>query len=388
MDERLLSDIVSNLRPSKTIAMFNKAKTLENTGKRILHLELGEPDIPSPKSVKNALIQALEENFTQYTMSSGIIELRKAIASYYQRKYNISHIDPNSEIVALPGAKVGIFNAFMSLINPGDEVIIPTPAWPSYIGIAKLFGGKPILIPGGLDPEGYDIDLFEKAINEKTKLIVLNFPSNPTSRDLGGNLYKPLAEIVRKNPHVMVLSDEIYSELAYNGTAPSFLQCNDIKNQSIILNGFSKSHSMTGYRLGYLVAPKPLATKISQIQGQSTTCPASFVQKAGIAALNDENHVEYARKIYKDRSKMVLDLLKEIPQISASTPDAGFYVFPKIEGASDDFAMNLLEKQGVAVTAGSAFKAPDDSYLRLSFATGEEIIKEGIEKMKKQIKTL
>lgn len=385
MIPRMFSTWIEDLGDSKTIAQFLLAKSREEEGKPIWHLELGEPDISSPNSVKQALIEALENDFTQYTVTRGIPQLRKGIADYFSSIYNAPKINPSEEIVVVPGSKFGLYASIMSFVNPGDEVIIaPVPIWSTYGDLVKHFKGKPIFIPGGLD-KGIDLNAIEKAITPKTKLLIINSPNNPSSLDYS-LAYKGIAEILEKHPTINCISDEIYSELAYSGTTPTILKYTNVRDQIILVSGFSKAWSMTGYRLGYVIAPADITKKIAQIQSNITTCATSFVQSAGIAALKDRAHVEYARKIYTERSKLVMDLLSEIPEISVKSPKAAFYAFPRIAGAKDDFAEKLLDKTGVSITKGSVFNAPTVEYVRISFSAKNEVIEAGLHKLKEFIR--
>lgn len=374
--------MVQRLQPSQTLAMLSLARQMEQQGKNVVHMELGEPDIPSPESVKQAAIQAIKENFTQYTVVKGIYELRDKVLAYYKNNYNTTWYNPNDHIIMTPGAKTAVYYTFLTILNIGDEVIIPTPAWVSYASIVKYVGATPVFVDCLNSETGLDVQALAKAITPKTKIILANFPSNPTSRTIPKQTYDELAELVRQHPDIYLVSDEIYAELTFNGSIHSFMSYPILKDQLILLSGFSKSHSMTGYRLGWSIGPDYIINKFNALQGNGPTCPTSFVQKAGVAALDERDHILRVRKIYQERASLVMDLLSEIPSVSLKEPQAAFYAFPKIEGVKKDFAMDFLKQKFVAGTPGSAFGPYYDDYIRLSFATSEENIKEGLARLK------
>ena len=381
MDKKL-NFMVERLQPSQTLAMLSLARQMERQGTQVIHMELGEPDIPSPESVKQAAIQALEENFTQYTDSKGIFELREKVLGYYKNNFNTTWYNPNDNIIMTPGAKTSVFYTFLTILNAGDEVIIPTPAWVSYAGIVKFVGGTPIFVDYSKSETGLDVQAIAKAITPKTKIILANFPNNPTSQTIPKQTYDELAELLRTHPSIYLVSDEIYAELTFNGSINSFMAYPYLKDQLILISGFSKSHSMTGYRLGWSIGPDYIINKFNALQGNGPTCPTSFVQKAGLAALNERQHILNVRRIYRDRASLVVDLLKEIPAVTLLKPQGAFYAFPRIEGVKNDFTMELLKQKHVAGTPGSAFGPYYEDYIRLSFATTEENIKEGLARLK------
>ena len=381
MDKKL-NFMVERLQPSQTLAMLSLARQMEQQGTSVVHMELGEPDIPSPESVKQAAIQAIEENFTQYTVVEGIYELREKVLSYYKKNYNTTWYNPNDHIIMTPGAKTAIFYTFLTILNPGDEVIIPTPAWVSYAGIVKYVGATPVFVDCLNSETGLDVEAVAKVITPKTKIILANFPTNPTSRTIPQKTYDELAELLHQHPDIYLVSDEIYAELTFNGSLHSFNSYPFLKDQLILISGFSKSHSMTGYRLGWAIGPDYIIKKFKALQGNGPTCPTSFVQKAGLAALDERQHILNVRKIYRERASLVVDLLKEIPSVTIKEPQGAFYAFPRIEGVKKDFAMELLKQKSVAGTSGSAFGPYYEDYIRLSFATSEENINEGLARLK------
>ena len=380
--EKKLNLMVERLKPSQTLGMLALAKQMEKEGKPIVHMEVGEPDIPSPPAVKQATIQAIEDNFTQYTVVRGILELREKILKYYDSNFHMKGYNANNNIIITPGAKTSIFYTFLSILNEGDEVIIPTPSWGSYADIVSYIGAKPVFLDCYNAIGGLDVDAMAKLITSKTRIILANYPSNPTSRIISKEKYDQLAELLQKNPQIYLLSDEIYSELTFNGDIHSFASYPFLKDQLILISGFSKSHSMTGYRLGWSIAPDYLIDKYNALQGNASTCSTSFVQKAGLAALDERQHVYNVRKIYSERAKLTVELLNEIPGVKVQQPQGAFYAFPQIEGAKKDFAMEFLKQKFVAGTPGPAFGPYYEEYIRLSFATTEEHIKEGLGRLK------
>lgn len=381
MDKKL-NFMVERLQPSQTLGMLALAKQMEQQGANVVHMEVGEPDIPSPESVKQATIQAIRENFTQYTVVKGIYELREKVLQYYEKKYATNWYKPNDHIIMTAGAKTAVFYTFLTLLNEGDEVIIPTPAWVSYASIVKFVGGVPVFVDCSKSELALDVPAIAKAITPKTRIILANYPTNPTSQTISKQTYDALAEVLRNNPQIYLVSDEIYAELTFNGELHSFIAYPFLKDQLILLSGFSKSHSMTGYRLGWAIGPDYVINKFNALQGNGATCPTSFVQKAGLAALDERQHILNVRKIYAQRAKLVVELLHEIPGLTVKEPQGAFYAFPRIEGAKKDFATEFLKQKHVAGTPGSAFGPYYDDYIRLSFATTEENIKEGLARLK------
>jgi aspartate/methionine/tyrosine aminotransferase len=380
--ENNLNEMVKRLKPSKTLEMLTLANKIEASGQKVIHMELGEPDVPSPASVKNATIAAIQEDFTHYTVVKGLFELREKILDYYSRAFGAKHYDPSSNIIITPGAKSAVFYTILTLLNQDDEVIIPTPMWGSYASMVRYVGAKPVFVDTYNHVNGVNIEDISAAITNKTKLIILNYPTNPTSGILANQDYKKYAEIISQNNNLFLLSDEIYSELTYNGKIFSFTSFKEIKDRTIVISGFSKSHSMTGYRLGYALGPKFLVDKFTALQGNGSTCAAAFVQKAGITALDEKEHIKKVRKIYNSRAKLVYDLLTEIPDVFMKQPEGAFYAYPKIEGVKDDFTLKFLQNKFVAGTPGSAFGPYYEDFIRLSFATNEENIREGINRLK------
>ncbi len=379
------ADRMSKLGVEGAFIVLARAKELERQGKRIIHCEIGQPDFDTPAHIKEAAKRALDEGFTGYTPSAGIMELREAIAEYVSRTRGIE-VTPDQVVVTV-GAKIGIFSALMAFVNPGEEVIIPMPAYPSYESVTEFVGGvvKPVVLKEEREfsPSGEEI---AEAVTDKTKVIVINTPSNPT-----GGVYKreDLEAIVEvaKEHDLWIISDEIYEDIIFDGKKhESILSIPGAEERAVMLSGFSKTYAMTGWRLGYVVAPKEVADKITKIQLNTVSCPVSFVQKAGIAALKGpRDEVEVMVREYEERRDLLYREINRIPGFSMIKPAATFYAFPNVKKLgvkSKELATMLLEGAGVALLPGTDFGAPGEGYLRLSFATSKENLMEAMERIR------
>ncbi|WXG41550.1 MAG: pyridoxal phosphate-dependent aminotransferase [Candidatus Freyarchaeum deiterrae] len=374
---------------SGTIRMLEIAKELEQKGQKIIHFEVGEPDFDTPQHIKDAAIKALNEGFTKYTSSKGIPELREAIATDIKRRTG-AEIKTN-QIIVTPGAKHAIFCAVQTLINPGDEVLIPVPVWPSYKDIVTMAEGVPKEVPF---QEDYSIDdeALKKAITRRTKAIFINTPNNPT----GGALTKPematIADIARDSK-LIIFSDEIYDALTYDGFKnTSILSFPQLQDQTVYIHGFSKTYSMTGWRLGYIAAPQKIVDEMSKIQQNSTTCATSFAQKAAVEAIRGpQDCVEEMRKEYDKRRKAIVKALNQIDGVTCKTPKGAFYAFPNISEYSNDssqLAEQLLESKGVCITPGKVFGSNGEGHIRISYATSMQDILEGVQKLEEYLHSL
>lgn len=379
------ADRMSKLGVEGAFIVLARAKELERQGKKIIHCEIGQPDFDTPAHIKEAAKKALDEGFTGYTPSAGIIELREAIAEYVSKTRGIE-VTPDQVVVTV-GAKIGIFSALMAFVNPGEEVIIPMPAYPSYESVTEFVGGivKPVVLKEEREfsPSGEEI---AEAVTDKTKVIVINTPSNPT-----GGVYKrkDLEAIVEvaKEHDLWVISDEIYEDIIFDGKKhESILSIPGAEERAVMLSGFSKTYAMTGWRLGYVVAPKEVADKITKIQLNTVSCPVSFVQKAGIAALKGpRDEIEMMVREYEERRDLLYREINRIPGFSMIKPAATFYAFPNVKKLgvkSKELATMLLEEAGVALLPGTDFGAPGEGYLRLSFATSKENLMEAMERIR------
>lgn len=378
------AQVVKKITPSQTLAIDSKAKALKAEGKDIVGFTVGEPDMDTPDHIKLAAAQSLAEGFTKYTPSSGIPELRQAIAEKLKVENGVDY-KPNQIIVSC-GAKHSCYNALLATINPGDEVIIPAPYWVSYPEMVKLVGGEPYIIQTKaennfkLTPE----DL-QSAISPSSKMVILNSPGNPTGSVYTENELAALVEVALEDD-LFILSDEIYEKIVYDGAKHFSIASMSKKvfEHTITVNGFSKAYAMTGWRLGYLAAPDPIAKAIDSIQSHSTSNPTSFAQKGAIAALREsQDCVTEMVKTFAQRRQLMLDGLASIPGITCQKPLGAFYVLPDISSfglTSSQFCEQLLDQAMVAAVPGVAFG--DDNTIRLSYACSTETIEKGISRLR------
>lgn len=383
-----LADRLKKVQESSTLKMSALAKSLAAKGIKIINFSVGEPDFAVPESIQNAAIEAIHQNFSKYTPVAGIPELREAIAKKLKTENDLKY-NPDQVVVSC-GAKQAIFNAFLALLNPGDEVLIPVPYWVSYPEMVKLAGGHPVFLET-TEKTGYKIDLqkLKGKITSKTKALVLNSPSNPTGSVYSRTEFEALARTL-EGTSVFVLSDEIYEKLTFEESFCSFASVSaDAFERTMTINGFSKSCAMTGWRLGYGAGPKEWIDAMILIQSQSTSGAASIVQKASLKAFElKEDYFEKMKKVYIGRRDAFWEILSEGQNVQALKPQGAFYFFLNIESllrkqynkTSDDVAMELLEQAHVATVAGSGFGAPD--YLRISYAVSDEDVREGAKRMR------
>lgn len=373
------------LTPSATLAIDARAKSMRAEGLDVVNFSAGEPDFDTPEHIKVAAMGSLDAGFTKYTPSSGIPELRTAISEKLKTDNHLSY-EP-SQIIVTCGAKHACFNAILATINQGDEVLIPAPYWLSYPEMVRVAGGEPILVPTTAE-NAYKLtpELFREYMSPMTKMVILNSPGNPTGSVYSENELAALAEVALEE-EIYILSDEIYEKLVYDGAKASSIASfsQEVYNLTLTINGFSKPYAMTGWRLGYVAAPAPLAKVIESIQSHSTSHPASFAQKGALAAYRGpQDCVTEMVAEYDKRRRRICDLLGLIPKLSFVKPLGAFYVLLNISRTgmnSTDFASKLLEKERVAVVPGKAFG--DDSTVRLSYATSIEQIEEGARRLAK-----
>ncbi len=367
-----------------------RAKALERAGREIVHLEIGEPDFDTPAHIKEAAKQALEAGATHYGPSAGLPELREAIAKHVAETRGVP-VSPE-EVVVTPGAKPIMFFTILALVGEGDEVIYPNPGFPIYESVINFVGGVPVPIP--LREEsgfGFDLELFEQRVSSKTRLIIINSPENPTGGVLDRRQIERIAAIAAAR-RIPVLSDEIYRQFLYEGEFVSMLGMPGMREHTILLDGFSKSYAMTGWRLGYGVMPPPLAEHVARLMVNSASCTASFVQLAGIAALQgDQTPVARMVAEFKRRRDLLVDGLNRLPGVRCARPGGAFYVFPNITGTgrpSGEVAERILNEAGVALLSGTAFGAHGEGYLRLSYANSEANLRLAIERMRPVFESL
>ena len=390
----IVSNNLKKIKPSPTLAVTQKARELKAAGKNVIGLGAGEPDFDTPDNIKKAAIAAINAGDTKYTAVDGTPKLKKAIIEKFKRENGLSF--ENNQISVGAGGKQIIYNAMMATLNPSDEVIIPAPYWVSYPDIVLLAGGKPVIVECS-EEENFKISpkKLESAITEKTKWLMLNSPSNPTGSCYTEPEINSLANILNKQKHVHILSDDIYEHIIYeNFKFFTIAQIKELKDRILTMNGVSKSYAMTGWRIGYAAGPKDLIKAMAKIQSQSTTNPSSISQAAAVEALNGKQDFIVERsKSFQQRRDFVLNELKSIKGISCLKPEGAFYVFPscgnllgkkdsngKFLKTDDDFVESLLENQGIAVVQGSAFGL--SGFFRISYATSMDNLKKAMKKMK------
>lgn len=381
--QALIADRMVNLGTETAFEVLAKAKALEAKGRRIVHVEIGEPDFDTPAHVRQAAAAALEAGHTHYVPAPGIPELRNAIAEYVSRTRGID-VDP-AEVVVTPGGKPIMYFTIMATVNPGDEVIYPNPGFPIYESCIRFMGGVPVPIP--LREElnfSLDVEELRSLITPRTKMIILNSPGNPTGGVLTRADVDAIAEMVRGR-EIVVLSDEIYDRLIYEGEPQSIASRPGLKEQTVILDGFSKTYAMTGWRLGWGVMPRPLAEQVTRLIINSVSCTSAFSQHAAVAALTGpQDDVERMRAEFRRRRDAMVAGLNAIPGVTCKSPAGAFYVFPNVKSfglKSKEMADYLLEEAGVAVLGGTAFGAYGEGYLRLSYATSMANIEEALARM-------
>ena len=391
--KNLLSNRVNNLATSQTLAMAAKARELKSEGKDIISLSLGEPDFNTPDYIKNAAINAINENYNSYTPVDGYLDLKKAIITKFERDNNLKY--KPSQIVVSTGAKQALYNVASVLINPGDEVILPCPYWVSYSDIVKLKGGVPVEIKTDIKNNFKMSDKqLEEAITKKTKMIWFSSPCNPSGSVYNKQELERLVKVLEKYQDIFIVSDEIYEHINYLGKHFSIGAFENIKNRTITVNGVSKAFAMTGWRIGYIGAPEWIARACNKLQGQVTSGANCIAQRAVITALTESpNKISGMVKEFKNRRNLIIKLLNEIDGINCNTPDGAFYVFPDISnfygkkiGESQiknatDMSMFLLENSLVATVTGDAFGNGD--CIRISYAASEKQIVEAISRIKK-----
>ncbi len=382
-----LAERMSRLGTESAFEVLVRARELEASGKEIIHLEIGEPDFPTPSNIAEAAARALRDGWTHYGASAGLPELRQAVAEDVARRRGLK-VDP-AEVVITPGAKPIIFFTILALVDRDDEVLYPDPGFPIYESMVRFVGGRPV--PYGLrEDRDFDVDINEliRTISDRTRLIVLNSPHNPTGGVMPRAQIATLAEALssRGEQDLFVLADEIYSRLIYEGEHTSLAQFSGMKDRTIILDGFSKTFAMTGWRLGYGVMRRDLAQQMALLMTNSNSCTASFTQVAGVEALRGEQgSVDRMLEEFRRRRSVIVEGLNRIPGFRCRQPHGAFYAFPNITGTgltSRALADALLNEAGVACLSGTAFGQAGEGYLRFSFANSIENIQKALERIR------
>lgn len=383
---------LNRIKESLTIGMAKKARELKAQGKDVISLSLGEPDFDTPQHIKDAAIHAIDSGKTKYTPVGGIPELKSAICSKFQNDYNLEVTPAN--VMVSTGAKQCIMNAILSLVDHGEEVIIPLPYWVSYSEMVNFAGGKSVFIPSKFE-EGFaiDIEAMERSINDKTRVILFSSPNNPAGSSLSYDQLKQIADIVKKHPKITVISDEIYEHITFDGEHTTISQFDGIGDQLIIVNGVSKGFAMTGWRIGYMVGPKELISACDKLQGQFTSGANSIAQWAAAEAISgDMKPTQNMLNTFRKRRDMMVELLSEIPGVETDTPKGAFYLFPKVSSFygkefggrtindSLDFCDYILNTALVSLVPGVAFGM--DEHVRISYASSEEELKEAMKRIK------
>ena len=385
----LIAERLNRISPSQTMAITGKARALKAAGRDIISLSVGEPDFDTPANVKAAAIAAIEAGDTKYTDVPGTPALRRAVAASFKRDHGIDY--KPDEIMVSTGGKQVIFNCMLATLDPGDEVIIPTPCWVSYPDIVSLAEGTPVLVATGQN-SGFKMsaEALEAAITPRTKWLMLNNPCNPTGAAYNAAEIRALTEVLMRHPHVWVFTDDIYNKLAYDGFRPATIVEVEprLRDRTVTMNGVSKAYAMTGWRIGFCGAPVEMVKAMDKLQGQSTSNATSIAQAAAVEALNGpQESIGVMVAAYQQRRDLVVRMLGEAKGMTCNTPEGAFYVFPSLHGCigktsrsgklietDEDFVATLLEEEGVAAVHGSAFMFP--GYMRVSYATDTEKLTE------------
>lgn len=393
-----LSDRLNRLSPSATLAMSQKSNELKAQGIDVINMSVGEPDFNTPDHIKTAAIKAVEENYSRYSPVPGYPALRNAIVEKLKKENGLDYTP--AQISCANGAKQSVCNAVMTLINAGDEVIIPAPFWVSYPEMVKMADGTPVIVKAGIEQD-FKItpQQLEAAITPKTRALILCSPSNPTGSVYSKEELKGLAEVLAKHENVIVLADEIYEHINYIGKHESIAQFSEIKDRVVIINGVSKAYAMTGWRIGFIAGPDWIVKGCNKLQGQYTSGPCSVSQKAAEAAyIGSQQCVEDMRVAFERRRDLIVELAKDIPGLNINTPQGAFYLFPecssffgkkdgdRVINNSTDLAMYLLEVGHVATVGGDDFGSPE--CFRMSYATSDENIVEAMKRIKETLAKL
>jgi len=392
----LQSSALARVKPSATIAVTARARELKREGRDVIGLGAGEPDFDTPENVKQAAIDAISRGETKYTDADGMPELKAAIVAKFARENGLKY--ETNQIHVAPGGKPVIFNALVATLNPGDEVIVPAPYWVSYPDMVLLAGGEPVTVIGE-EADGFKLrpETLEAAITPKTRWLILNSPSNPTGAAYTRAELEALADVLRKHPHVWVLTDDMYEHLVYDGFEYTTIAqvAPDLYDRTLTVNGVSKAYAMTGWRIGYAGGPKPLIDLMRKVASQTTSNPTSVSQWAAVEALNGtQDFLAPRAAAFKQRRDLVVKMLNEAEGITCATPEGAFYVYPSCKGligktapsgvvidSDETFTTELLNAEGVAVVQGAAFGL--SPYFRISYATSDAVLAEACTRIQK-----
>jgi Aspartate/tyrosine/aromatic aminotransferase len=378
----MVSKRVKGIPASGTVSIANLVSYLKSQGIDLISFSMGEPDFVTPSNVVDACVDSLQSGFTHYTPSAGIPELRKAVAA---KAFSDNKIHCTAKNVLITPCKHAIFMTALAYLDPGDEVILPDPSWVSYEACIRLAGAKPKYIPTKFDEDFIvNPELIEAAITPKTKMILLNSPSNPTGGVLPLKTIRAIAEIAKKH-NLMVMSDEIYESIIYEGKHHSIASLPEMFERTITISGLSKTYAMTGWRLGWVIAPEADIANIDKLQTHSISCCTSFTQPAAVEAINGPQEAKFEMiREFKKRRNLALDLIGEIKGLDCNVPKGAFYLFPKYNSKvkSTILCTKMLEEAHVAVTPGSAFGPSGEGFFRVSYATSEDQIREGLSRIK------
>ncbi len=391
-----IADALGRVQPSQTIAVSTKARELQAAGHDVIGLGAGEPDFDTPDNIKEAAIKAIRDGQTKYTNVDGIPELKQAICAKFQRENGLTY--KPSQVIVSPGGKKVIFNAMMATINPGDEVVIPTPYWVSYPDIVQLVGGTPVFAQSTLEDKfRLRPDVLEKAITSKTKWLIFNHPSNPTGTAYSRQELKALTDVLMRHPQVWVLTDDMYEHLVYDDyrfVSPAEVEPG-LYERTLTMNGVSKAYAMTGWRIGYAAGPEMLIKAMTKLQSQTTSNASSIGQWASVEALNGpQDFLKERAQAFKERRDLVVSMLNQAKGIDCPTPEGAFYVYPSCAGCigktsdkgkliatDEDFVTALLEEEGVAVVHGAAFGL--SPFFRISYATSTAALEEACRRIQR-----
>lgn len=399
MEALTISDRIKGMAVSATLAMSQKSSELRAQGVDVINLSVGEPDFNTPEHIKEAAKRAIDENFTHYPPVPGYMDLRKAIARKLKVENGVDFAP--EQIVVSAGAKHSLSNVIYALINPGDEVVIPTPAWVSYVEMVKLAGGVNVLVPAGFEQDfKVTPEQLEAAITERTRMVLLCSPSNPSGSVYTRAELQDLVEVLRRHPQVAILSDEIYEHINYGPEFVSLASFPEIADRVVVVNGVSKAYAMTGWRIGFMAGPLAVAKAVSKLQGQTTSGISTIAQKAAVAAYDGPQQcVAEMLEAFRRRRDLVVSLARRIPGLKVNEPQGAFYLFPEVSAylgknapdgrtivTDNDLAMCLLEEAHVATVSGSAFCLP--GYIRLSYAAADDQLREAFARIERALAQL